>query len=465
MRNKPLAKNYRDREVTQIWNAIKAGDSCTIIGIGSAGKSNLLRFLQRPDILKDRLGEDWNRTLIVYVDCNKLLEHSLWGLVELMLHQTMIAVAARDEHSARREHSGDGETVDGGGITGALEPLYEQAIQPNTHPLAIRYLERALHLIRTRLGLHLVYLLYEFDALYERLPARGFSALRALRDEFKYQLSYLIATRHEWTRLRQDAAAVEAFEELVSPHTIWLGPYTEPDARDMLERLAARNGSRLSESNRRAILKETGGHSGLVVAAYRTAVEEPQHLARALRASPRIQDECRRIWFSLPIDEQNVVLRMAADADRNPPTGTVRTSLRNKGLILEVAPAKYALFSKLFGTCILRLKLQAGVRIHLDRTRHSAWVGERYVEHLPPLTFKLLDYLVQHRGELCTRAELTHTLYPDELETDGLGSTDGRLDTIVTRLRKQIEPDPAHPRYVLTERGYGYRLADGPEQH
>jgi hypothetical protein len=194
-------------------------------------------------------------------------------------------------------------------------------------------------------------------------------------------------------------------------------------------------------------------------------VEEPQHLARALRASPRIQDECRRIWFSLPTDEQNAVVRLAADPDKHPPTGTVRTRLRNKGLIVEVAPLKYVLFSRLFGACILRLKLQAGVRIHLDHTRHSAWVGARYVEHLPPLTFKLLAYLVQRRGDLCTRAELTRTLYPNELEIEEMGSTDGRLDTIVTRLRKQIEPDPAHPRYVLTERGYGYRLADGPEQN
>jgi two-component system KDP operon response regulator KdpE len=34
------------------------------------------------------------------------------------------------------------------------------------------------------------------------------------------------------------------------------------------------------------------------------------------------------------------------------------------------------------------------------------------------------------------------------------------LRLYVTYLRQKIEPDPAHPRYILTERGVGYRFVD-----
>jgi DNA-binding winged helix-turn-helix (wHTH) protein len=446
MQDQPLSKTYRHREVTQILSTIQAGDSCAVIGIGSAGKSNLLRFLQRSDILEDRLGPEWDRYLFVYVDGNKLIECSTWGLLELMLHQTTLALEERDGTAA--------EIVD------RLDELYDKVIQAETRDFAVRYLDRALHQVRQRLGLRLVFLLDEFDALYEQLPASGFSALRALRDEHKYRLCYLVATRQEWRRLRQEPAVTEAFEELVSPQTVWVGPYAEPDAREMLDRLATRHDKPLDGSTQRAILKETGGHPGLLRAAYRTAVERPIALGRSLRSSHRILDECRRIWYSLPSAEQQAVGGMAAAPGNNPPTGPVLARLRDKGLVIELAPSKYALFSRLFGDCIVRLKLHTGAQVCVDRDLHIVLVGDRRIHDLPPLPFKLIDYLERHRDRACSRVELIRHLYPDEPETEGT-SADGRLDTNVRRLREAIELDSSDPQYVLTVRGYGYRLSDG----
>ena len=443
MKDKPLAKTYRTLEVSQIVDTIQAGDSCTIVGVGSAGKSNLLRFLRREDILRERLGPQY---LLVYVDGNKLIECSEWGLWELMLHQTTLAV----------EERGDA-TVE---IVQALDQLYNQAIGAETRDFAVRYLDRTLNLVRKRLGLRLVFLLDEFDELYEQLPASGFSALRALRDDHKYQLSYLVATRQEWRRLRQEPEAAEAFEELVSPQTIWLGPYADSDARDMLERLAARHGKPLDGATQRLLLKETGGHPGLLSAAYRTAIENSRALDRSLRSSARIQDECRRIWYSLPADQQQAVGAMAVDLETNPPTGPVAAQLENKGLIAEVGPARYALFSRLFGDCIVQLGLHTGPQVRVDRNLHAVIVGNRRVDDLPALPFALIEYLDRHRGRACSRAELIGHLYPDEPQDDS-ASIDGRLDTVVARLRRAIEPDPSEPRYILTVRGHGYRLTDG----
>ena len=447
MQDKPLAKTYRNLEVSQIMGAVQAGNSCAVVGIGSSGKSNLLRFLQRPDILEDRLGPEWDRYLLIYVDGNKLIEHSVWGLLELMLHQTTLALEERDGAATE--------------IIGAIDELYDKSIQTQAREFAVRYLDRALHLVRTRLDLRLVFLLDEFDALYKQLPATGFSALRALRDEHKYRLTYLVATRQEWRLLRNEPTVTEAFEELVSPQIIWLGPYSEPDARDMLERLAARHGKPLDGFTQRTILKETGGHPGLLSAAYKTAVEYLKPLERSLRSSTRVWDECRRIWYSLPADEQQMVGTLAADPDNNPPTGPVLARLRNKGLVTEIAHLRYALFSNLFRDCIVQLKLHTGPQIRVDRALRTIEIGDKQIEGLPPLPFNLLDYLERHRERACSRAELIRHLYPDESQHDSTGSADGRLDTVVTRLRRAIEDDPGEPRYILTVRGHGYRLADG----
>ena len=44
---------------------------------------------------------------------------------------------------------------------------------------------------------------------------------------------------------------------------------------------------------------------------------------------------------------------------------------------------------------------------------------------------------------------------------DRLALDDARIEKLVSRLRKKVEPDPNEPRYLLTVRGRGYRLVEG----
>ncbi len=67
--------------------------------------------------------------------------------------------------------------------------------------------------------------------------------------------------------------------------------------------------------------------------------------------------------------------------------------------------------------------------------------------------FELLRYLVERQGRVVSRAELLRNLwgYPDAPFTRA-------VDNAVARLRKKIEPDPGHPRYIHTVHGDGYTI-------
>ncbi len=74
--------------------------------------------------------------------------------------------------------------------------------------------------------------------------------------------------------------------------------------------------------------------------------------------------------------------------------------------------------------------------------------------HLTRTEFLLLCELAANHGKVLSREQLLERVW----SYDYFG--DGRLvDVHVRRLRTKVEPDPANPRYVLTVRGLGYKLA------
>jgi DNA-binding winged helix-turn-helix (wHTH) protein len=439
-----LPLSFREEAVTSILDCLTAGESCAVVGIGSVGKSNLLRFLQREDVLADRLGEECSSFLLVYIDANKLLKRSLWGLTELMLHQLMASLTDRgvDKKALRR-----------------LEGLYDQAVEPTTKHLALRYLDRALALVCGQLGLHVAFLLDEFGDLCQMLSSRGFAALRAFRDDHKYQLMYVVATRLEPSRLREDVRGMEAFEELVSVNVVWLGPYSESDARFMLHRLKERHGLQLSTEDLEHLLTVTGGHPGLLRACYRNMSENAPNLGTALLSSSQVQDECKRIWFSLTREEQKAIAQIAYHGSA-PGEITHFGRLRRKGLVGGPWVRDDQVFSLLFAQYIQEHQPVAGAHIVVDRGRRIVWVDGRAVRDLSPLEFSFIDWLDQKRGAVCSRDELASYLYPEETELDGGGATDARLDAVAKRVRSKVEVTPKRPRYIVTVRGHGYRLVD-----
>jgi DNA-binding response OmpR family regulator len=89
-----------------------------------------------------------------------------------------------------------------------------------------------------------------------------------------------------------------------------------------------------------------------------------------------------------------------------------------------------------------------------DRTSLIVWVGNREL-HFAPQPFNLLLYLYENANRICTSKEL--------IEKALAGKYDKRyLQTLIGRIRKQIEDDPTQPRYLFTEQNVGYRLITKP---
>lgn len=157
-----------------------------------------------------------------------------------------------------------------------------------------------------------------------------------------------------------------------------------------------------------------------------------------------------RSWSSLPI----VVLSAVGDE-------------REKVRALDAGADDY--ITKPFGTDELLARLRAVLRrVADDDSEPAVTVGELVVDmaarrvtragqeiHLTPIEFDLLKTLARHRGKLMTHRQLLKTVWGPAYETETQ-----YLRVHFAHLRAKIEPDPPHPRYIVTDPGVGYRLRD-----
>ena len=69
--------------------------------------------------------------------------------------------------------------------------------------------------------------------------------------------------------------------------------------------------------------------------------------------------------------------------------------------------------------------------------------------------FRLLHVLATHPGIVFSREALLTRVWPDQTFV-----TERSVDSLVKRLRRRIEQDPANPDIILTVWGSGYKFAD-----
>ena len=93
----------------------------------------------------------------------------------------------------------------------------------------------------------------------------------------------------------------------------------------------------------------------------------------------------------------------------------------------------------------------------IDYAQHLVTMGGREIE-LTPTEYRILAYLAQNSGRVVTQDLLLEHVWGTEYVGEG-----HMLQVNVNRLRRKIEPDPMHPRYLLTKVGIGYLLAAQPD--
>lgn len=93
-------------------------------------------------------------------------------------------------------------------------------------------------------------------------------------------------------------------------------------------------------------------------------------------------------------------------------------------------------------------------RLKIDLGRREVWVDGKTVK-LRPTEYRLLYHLVQNAGWVLTYDQILSRVWGYEYRDEP-----HYVRLYINYLRQKIEKDPANPKYILTERGVGYRFID-----
>jgi two-component system alkaline phosphatase synthesis response regulator PhoP len=93
--------------------------------------------------------------------------------------------------------------------------------------------------------------------------------------------------------------------------------------------------------------------------------------------------------------------------------------------------------------------------LSMDFTKYEASFAGRPL-NLTNVEFMLLGVLVREPGRVCSRASLIEEALGYDFE-----GFDRTIDVHILNLRRKLEPDPSHPRYIKTVYGVGYKFVRG----
>jgi hypothetical protein len=307
----------------------RGSESCSLIGVGSVGKSNLLQHLADSAVQSYYMRDIGEGSLFKAVIIDPAMLGALpgsnssenepvrcWAGYELMMHRMFLAFYPFNDLS-----------------TEDARVFFEtyQALQDGKNPLyaymGLRYFELGLEIFMKQ-GIQIVFMFDEFEEFLKQMPIKFFLTLRGLRDVNKKQLSYLTFTRSPLpdllSRFDIDPLAIEPFTELFTDNAVFVGPYNENDARAMLTELVKRNNGSYESYTLEFLMWATGRYAGLMRSGFRaletmgtidanTVMTRSETLLQELAIKHSVRTECQTLWLSLSDREKVMLKQLTSD--------------------------------------------------------------------------------------------------------------------------------------------------------
>ena len=466
----------RFKEIEKIFNFVKEGFSCQLIGIPGAGKSNLLRLLAyNRNVRIKHIGENQKWFHFVYLDLSEIKNRSFLDMEKYLFLELADSLRDRD---LLKEHE-------------KLHQIFNQHIKLQDELVLFQGLKEAINYLSIEKELTIVFMFDKMETYVPFLTNRFFGNLKILRNLAKYRFSSVFSLTRSVEETSEPSVYTD-FLEFFQGKTIYLSLFDKPSLKFRISYLEKLADKKIDKQTIDEIISLTGGHGKLTRICAETVLGTDRELrigdgklGNFFLEQKAVKNTLLEIWQSLTTDEQKFInLRIAncelrIDADARADTWKVTRQrprllqggmnyLENVGLLKDnkITIPLLAEFVKDFSSTIkqsnnppsLRLSYgETSETIVYDETKNEIRKGDLILsDGLTALEFRLLKFLLENPNKTIERTEIINAIWKETASTAGV--TDQALDQLIFRLRKKIEDDPNNPILLQTIKGRGFRF-------
>lgn len=417
----------RFAEIEQIIKFIKEGNSCQLISLPGAGRSNVFGLLTyNHNVRYKHLGENQKWFHFVNTNISEVKYRHIFDVNKFLF---LSLIDSLRERSMLTEHT-------------RLNEIFKKHLDYNDDLVLFQGLKEAIDYLAIEKELTVVFLFDRFEEYIPMLTNEFFANLRILRNRAKYRFSAIFSLNRPLEDLI-DPLLFGQFFEFVADHIVYLPLLDNPGLEFRLSYLEKSTEMKLKPELRNEILDLTGGHGKLTRIAFESALSNTkvENLSDFLLSQKSIQGALMEIYSSLSPSEQDLLNNENVESDFLEKVYLIKENKITIPLLKEFIKSK---------------KITVTNKIEFEPETNQIKINDTNIsERFTASEFRLLKYLVENVDQVLSRDEIINAVWQTKTIS---GVSDQALDQLISRVRKKIEINPNNPLHILTIKGRGIKF-------
>lgn len=430
-------ENALSDEIGRLLFFVKGGNSCQLLGLPGAGRSELLELLAYNKHIREKhFGDNIKYVHFMLVDFSEIRKRPLFDAMKILF--LSLADSLR-ERGMMEEYK-------------RVNDSFREALSFGDELVLFQELKQVVDFLALEKKLTLIFLFNRFEEYVPTVTSEFFRNLRVLRNRAKFRFSVIFSINRPLETLL-DPILLSDFYEFVAGHLVYIRFYDEASTNFLISYLEKLTGKKFSKVLLSEVLRLTGGYAKLTRLAIEACLahdlKDISNLADFLLEQAPIKAALTEIWLELSPAEQSDILHNSFEDPM------VDKYLEEIGLVKE-KKLQLPLFEVFVRNTNVITKAE-GEKIEYDENTNSIRKGKAILsDSLTSSEFRLLRYLLQNRERVIERDEIIAIVWQGVKSTAGI--TDQAVDQLIFRLRKKIETDPNKPIYLQTVKGRGFKF-------
>ena len=429
-----LPEKFLLKFAQEVFTPLKKGECVSCMFVAGGGKRTVVKhILSKKEILKDLFGDQYKKTLFVYVDPDEILNVTTEAYLQLILDNLVLKMAENK-------------------ITNFSESFI-------SNPLIL--IKRNLEIL-VRKGWATVFILNDFEFTLN-LPSSIYLNLESIMSIDKPKIVYLFLSTinlFDETVLKR----LHNLKHAVSRNIRYFPLFNQNEANYLIDRISEKLKIDISEKVRSVLYELCGGHPQLLKYSLNNLFNQGQNKLMDYKKAKlflledyQLNIVCADIWNFLSQREREIITSVVASGNLVPSAQNEPDYLLKLGVIKKIADKKYQVFGTLF-TEFVKNKLPKHKLFYDVKTKKLYYGNQSCEDKFTYQEFKILVYFITHENELITRDQVAEViwgrLYHDKF-------SDWSIDKSISILRKKLDAlgFPSEQLVTLKKRGFSFSLS------